>query len=111
MTTDSTPQGPRVSDLAISLIRTWVPIAAGSVLAWLATRGWLQLPTETAATVGVIAAGICAAGYYSLARALEALPGDRLPARVGRRVGRFMLGGVIPALGRQPVYVPPPPPV
>lgn len=95
----------RVSDLAVSLIRTWVPIGVGAALGWLATDGHLVVPPGASATVGAVAAGICAAGYYGLARALEQMTGQGLPARVARTVGRWMLGGIV----RVPVYVPPEP--
>lgn len=101
-------QGKHVDDLALSLIRTWVPIGVGSLVAWLATRGGLVLSPHASATAGVVAAGVCAAAYYAIARALEQVTGGGLIGRAGRALGRWMLGGVIPALSRQPVYAPPP---
>lgn len=96
-------------DLAVSLIRTWVPIGVGSALGWLALHGDVRVPPEHAMTLGTFAAGICAAWYYALARLLEHWSGTSVVARASRAVGRFMLGGVIRALAQQPVYVPPAP--
>jgi hypothetical protein len=90
----------RVSDLAVSLIRTWVPIAVGAALTWAARRWGIVLPDELGAEAAVWATAAVAALYYALARWLERRTGSGLTARAGRWAGRWMLGGVI----RQPVY-------
>jgi hypothetical protein len=95
----------RVSDLVISLIRTWVPIGVGSALGWLASAGDVVVPPGASAATGALVAGLCAAAYYALARSLEQAAGTGAAARIGRGIGRFMLGGVV----RQPVYVAPAP--
>jgi hypothetical protein len=93
----------RVSDLAVSLIRTWVPVAAGALVAWLARRAGVVLDPDTSAqAMPWIVAGTIG-GYYLAARWLERRRGERLAARAARLLGRWMLGGVI----RQPVYAQP----
>lgn len=94
-------QTQKVADLAVSLIRTWVPIGMGALLAWIAASQHLPaVPAGASATAGAVAAGLCAGGYYALARALESVTGAGLPARAGRGLGRVMLGGVV----RTPTY-------
>jgi hypothetical protein len=88
MTPPSEPPPRRVPDVTASLIRTWVPIAAGGVLTWVAARSDFAISAETSASVGAFAAMGTAAGYYGLARLLEST--TRL-----RGVGRWMLGGVV----------------
>lgn len=104
MTEDADAQHRRVTrvpDVAISLIRTWVPMAAGGVLAWLASsQGWV-LSADASITVGIAAASACAALYYGIARAAEATHGVGRVAGVVRGLGRWMLGGLV----TKPVYV------
>lgn len=88
----------RVSDLAVSLIRTLVPMAVGAALTWAAQRWHVVLPAGADATAGAWTAAAAAGGWYTLARYLE----HRGPKPV-RWLGRFMLGGVV----RVPVYVGP----
>lgn len=90
----------RVSDLAKSLVRTWVPIAVGAVVAWLATRWGIVVPDGIAADAAVWVGAGMMAGYYYAARWLEQRRGRQLPARAARWLGRWMLGGVI----TQPAY-------
>lgn len=97
----------RVSDLAVSLIRTWVPIGVGALLGWVATAGHVVVPPGASATAGAVAAGVCAAGYYGIARLLERTTGVKIWARAARALGRYMLGGIV----RLPVYVEPVEPV
>lgn len=93
----------RVSDVATSLIRTWVPIGVGAFIAWLSQKGDVGVDPQAAATAGTVAAALCAAIYYGLARGLEQISHPSPGARFLRGVGRWMLGGVV----RQPVYVQP----
>lgn len=59
-----------MSDFAISLIRTYVPIVVGAVVAWLVARG-IAIPSE--AIVGTVAflTAILQGFYYFVARLLE----------------------------------------
>lgn len=69
--------------LVDSYIRTWVPIAIGSILAWLnANYSVLGLPEKPSATMVVVATGLTIAGYYALARLVE----KRFPT-----VGRWLV--------------------
>ncbi|WP_213451602.1 hypothetical protein [Rhizomonospora bruguierae] len=78
-----------MSDHLVSLIRTYVPIAVGSALAWLASTLGVVLGDDasTALTVGVVA--LATAIYYAVARALE----SRWPAL-----------GVLLGAARPPTY-------
>lgn len=59
-----------MSDLIISLVRTWVPIGVGVVITWLATKG---VVIEEEAKLGLVAGltGVITALYYTVARVLE----------------------------------------
>ncbi len=63
-----------MSDFLISLIRTWVPIVIGAVVAWLATKG-VDLDPETQTGLIVGFTGVVIAVYYAIVRVLE----DRFP--------------------------------
>jgi hypothetical protein len=60
----------KLNDTLTGLIRTWVPIAVGAALSWLATNG-LQLDKETQTATIVAATGAIQALYYTLVRLLE----------------------------------------
>jgi hypothetical protein len=60
----------KLNDTLIGLIRTWVPIAVGAAISWLATAG-LELDKETQAAAIVAATGAIQAAYYTLVRLLE----------------------------------------
>lgn len=85
----------RAPDVAISLIRTWVPIVVGAVVAWVAASQHVVIPAHASAAAGALATATCASAYYGLARLLEHTKVAAL-----RTVGRYMLGGVVP-----PVYL------
>lgn len=59
------------NDYFVSLIRTWVPVAIGSALTWLASTLGIVLSEDTSAPLTVAAVGIVTAVYYALARAAE----------------------------------------
>jgi len=59
-----------VHDLLISYIRTFVPVAVGSVATWLLTLG-VELDAETQAAAVTAGTGVLIAVYYVVARALE----------------------------------------
>lgn len=65
------------------LIRTWVPVAIGSALAWINTH-WagLGLPTKPSDTAVLISGGVVIAAYYGLASLVE----RRFP-----RLGRWLV--------------------
>lgn len=92
--------GVKVSDLAVSFIRTWVPYAMSSLLATLAVKFAIVVPEGISAMAMVwITAGLAAA-YYAAARWLERRSGPSGLRPFARLLGRWMLGGVI----RQPTY-------
>ncbi len=99
--TDPPPAEQSAADFATSLIRTWVPIGVGGVLAAIAARLHFALDAGTSATVGALTASACAALYYALARLLESRRGHGRLDVVLRRAGTWMLGGVV----RKPIYV------
>ena len=59
-----------MSDFAVSLIRTNVPVLVGTLIGWLISLG-VEVPegSETPLTAGLVALSI--AGYYFAARWLE----------------------------------------
>ena len=59
-----------MGDTLVSFIRTYVPLAAGSFIAWLLTMGVVLEPT-TEASLAVGLTGVVIAAYYALARLLE----------------------------------------
>jgi hypothetical protein len=59
-----------MSAAIISLIRTWVPVAVGSLVAWLISIGIeLDPEAETGLVVGLT--GVVIAAYYGIVRWLE----------------------------------------
>ena len=56
-----------VSDYGRSLIRTFVPLVVGSLVAWLATRG---VEVDRTALIGILDP-LLATAYYALIRAAE----------------------------------------
>nr|MDT0660875.1 hypothetical protein [Micromonospora sp. DSM 115978] len=93
----------RVPDLAASVIRTVVPIAAGATLTWLAAHTNVVIDQNTAAAAMPWIVGATIGGYYFAGRWLERRRGDGWAVRAAQWIGRWMLGGVI----RQPVYADP----
>jgi hypothetical protein len=59
------------NDYFVSLIRTWVPVAIGSLLTWLASTLGIVLSDDTSVQLTIAAVGIVTAVYYALARAVE----------------------------------------
>ena len=60
-----------ITDYVISLIRTWVPIAVGSVAAWLVAHG-IGLDPGTAVGATAALSGVLSGVYYALVRLVEA---------------------------------------
>ncbi len=60
----------KLNDTFTGLIRTWVPIAVGAAISWLATNG-LELDEETRTATVVAATGAIQALYYTADRLLE----------------------------------------
>lgn len=60
----------QLNDTMISLIRTWVPIAVGAVIAWLTTSG-LEVDAETQTSLVIGITGLIQAAYYAVVRILE----------------------------------------
>lgn len=85
------PERAKVSDIATSLIRTWVPIGVGAAAAWIGASTNTVIPADASATIGALATAAAAASYYALARLLER---SRRPWI--RLIGRWMLGGQVP---------------
>lgn len=59
-----------MSDQIVSLIRTWVPVAIGSVLTWLVGLG-VVIPEDAEAGLAVGLTGVTIAVYYAVVRFLE----------------------------------------
>jgi uncharacterized membrane protein (DUF441 family) len=78
-----------MNSFVTSLIRTYVPIGVGAVIAWLATLG-LQLDAETQTSLVIALTGIIQAAYYFIARWIE----KRFP-----QIGTILLGS-----SKAPVY-------
>lgn len=85
-----------MSDYIVSLIRTYVPLAFGAVLTWLAREAGIVVDEQTSAMDVAFAVALVSAGYYAAVRAAE----RAYPA----------LGRVLLALGmtsKTPTYEPP----
>jgi uncharacterized membrane protein (DUF441 family) len=80
-----------MSDHFLALIRTWVPVGVGVVLAWLAARAGVVLDESSSAALASGVTGLAAAAYYALARVLESW---------------HPLFGVLLGAARQPRYEP-----
>jgi len=59
-----------MSDLIISIVRTYVPIAVGAAIAWLATNG-IEVDQTTQVNLVAGLTGLISAAYYGVARLLE----------------------------------------
>ncbi|CAB4152121.1 hypothetical protein UFOVP585_53 [uncultured Caudovirales phage] len=59
-----------MSDTLVSLIRTYVPIAVGWLISWLALRG-IQIDDNTRVALVTGFSGVVTALYYTLIRLLE----------------------------------------
>jgi hypothetical protein len=62
-----------MSDKLVSLIRTFVPVGVGALLAFLASKAGLVLDENSSAALTAGVTGLCVAGYYVVARVLEGL--------------------------------------
>jgi len=60
----------KMTDFITSQIRTWVPIAVGAIISWLATLG-LQIDSNTQAAIVIALTGLIQAAYYTVVRLLE----------------------------------------
>lgn len=60
-----------MSDQIVSLIRTYVPIAVGAFLTWLAATLDVAVPEEASTGLIIGLTGLVAALYYAVARVLE----------------------------------------
>lgn len=60
-----------MSDYLVSLIRTYVPVAVGSALAWLAATLGIVLDKDSSAALTAGFVGLAVAAYYTLVRLLE----------------------------------------
>lgn len=59
-----------MNDLVISLIRSWVPAAIGSGIAFLAARG-VEIDSATTEAAVIAVTGLAIGVYITIARALE----------------------------------------
>jgi len=59
-----------MNDAIIALIRTIVPIAVGSVIAWLSLRG-VNLAPETATATTTALTGLLSGAYYAVVKLLS----------------------------------------
>lgn len=60
-----------LQNLGVSLIRTYVPIAVGLLLTWLAESTHLVISPKSEALLAGVAVAVLSAAYYSLVRLLE----------------------------------------
>ncbi len=60
-----------MSDLLLSYIRTYVPIAVGALLSWLAVKYGIVVDDNISTEITVGLTAVVVAGYYGLVRALE----------------------------------------
>lgn len=81
-----------MNDYVLSLVRTWTPIAVGSVLSWLAVKYGIAVPESISNEVAVGLTAAIIGLYYAAVRALE----KRWPA-FGKLLGS----------AKKPLYVEP----
>lgn len=81
-----------MSDLILSYVRTYVPVAVGSAVAWVAVHWGIVVPEDLEAQAAIVLTGAVVLAYYTLVRALE----KRWPA-FGKLLGS----------AKKPVYVEP----
>lgn len=81
-----------MSDLILSYVRTYVPVAVGSAGAWVAVHWGIVVPKDLEAQAAIVLTGAVVLAYYTLVRALE----KRWPA-FGKLLGS----------AKKPVYVEP----
>lgn len=93
------PGQPAGTSYAKSIIRTWVPITVGAVVAWIVTHWNIVVSPGASATAGVVATAVVTALYYGAARAVE----QRWPD-----IGKWLIAFNI--IDEVPVYVPEPDP-
>jgi len=60
-----------ISNFAISIIRTYVPIGIGLVLTWVASSLRIVIDPSSQAGLVALCVAVLSAGYYFLARLLE----------------------------------------
>lgn len=60
-----------MNNTATSFIRTWVPVAIGSILAWLMQRYNIIIPQEFYAQATELVTALVIAGYYGIVRLIE----------------------------------------
>lgn len=95
MTDEPNAAPTRMPDVAVSLIRTWVPIVAGGIITAGAAAAGIVVDTNTSATVAAMVSAAVAGGYYGLARLLENVGATSRLGAIARTIGRYMLGGIV----------------
>jgi hypothetical protein len=87
--------GPKVTNqLVTSLVRAWVPVAAGAFITWSAIRWGMLTPRRFDLGAAVwIAAGVTAT-YQYVAQWLERRRCDGRVSKAACWLGRWMFGGI-----------------
>lgn len=60
-----------MNDKIVALIRTYVPVAVGAVLTWLAARLGVGIDEQASAGLTTALVALVSAAYYAMARLLE----------------------------------------
>ena len=60
-----------MSNFVVSLIRTWVPILVGTVIAWVISTGIIDVSADDQARATGAATAAAIGGYYTLIRWIE----------------------------------------
>lgn len=81
-----------MTNTVLSLIRTYVPVGVGALVAWLVTLG-IELSDDARNGLVVFLTGLAIAAYYTIVRLLEK---------------RWPKIGVLLGAAKQPEYVTPP---
>jgi hypothetical protein len=91
--------------LALSIIRTYVPIAVGALASWLLTVG-LELDADGQAGLIVFLTGLSQAVYYAAVRALETRwPGVGVLLGAAKTPDAYSKGEEVPEVAAGPVDV------
>jgi hypothetical protein len=88
-----------VNDFVVSLIRTYVPLAVGYLVAWLASTFNIVIPDDASQGLVLFVGAVLTAVYYLVARGVEAAWPGLGKILVGLGIGKAPQYPAVPAVG------------